>query len=126
MSLEEFRKVRIEKLKKLRDAGVNPYPASSTRTHQVVQTLDGFDALAEKAEQVTLAGRILAQRGHGALTFWDIDDGTGSIQVLLKQDTLGQEAYTFMTEVVDIGDFVEVKGTLFRTKRNERTVEAAG
>lgn len=123
MSIEDFRSVRIEKLKKLRDAGMDPYPAGSGRTHSVVQVIDGFDALAADRTKITVAGRVLAQRGHGALTFLDIDDGTGTVQVLFKRDALGEEQYDFFVSVIDVGDIVQVSGTAFLTKRNERTIE---
>ncbi len=124
MSIEDFRSVRIEKLKKLRDAGMNPYPAGSGRTHSVVQVIDGFDALVADHTRVIVTGRILAQRGHGALTFLDIDDGTGTLQALFKKDTLGAEQYDFLVSVIDVGDIVEIGGLVFLTKRNERTIEA--
>jgi lysyl-tRNA synthetase class 2 len=66
----------------------------------------------------------MAMRGHGGVTFLDINDGSGKIQGLIKQDKLGEKGYQFFLDVFDIGDFVEVKGTLFITKRGEKTIEA--
>lgn len=124
MSLDDFRKVRIEKLAKLRDAGIDAYPASSQRTHTIKQALDGFDQLSTDATLVTLAGRVMAQRGHGGLTFLDLDDGSGLIQVLVGADRIGQEAYDFFLSVIDVGDFIQSSGTLGKTKRGERSLEA--
>ncbi|MBI2054395.1 MAG: lysine--tRNA ligase, partial [Candidatus Staskawiczbacteria bacterium] len=94
-------------------------------------------------KRIVVAGRIMAQRGHGGATFLDIFDGSGgisdtprngnggmsetpqtAIQVLLKEDKLGQKGYQFFLDVFDIGDFVEIKGVLFKTKRGEKTIEA--
>jgi lysyl-tRNA synthetase class 2 len=126
MSLEEFRKERIKKLEKLRAAGVDPYPAVAERTHRIGQALDVFDELAENATEVKLAGRVMAQRGHGGLTFLDLDDGSGTIQVLVGADRIGQKEYDFFLAVIDIGDFVQVSGPLAKTKRGERSLEAHG
>lgn len=125
MSLEEFRNERIKKLKKLREAGIDPYPADSKRTHGVGAVLDAFDALSASSEVVLLSGRVIAQRGHGGLTFLDLDDGTGTVQILFKRDVVGEEAYDFFVSVIDAGDIIEATGTLFVTKRNERTLQVS-
>jgi len=126
MALEDFRNERIKKLKRLREAGIDPYPAATARTHRITEALDGFDALTESKERVVLAGRIMAQRGHGGLTFLDLDDGSGTIQALVGADRIGQDAYDFFLSVIDVGDIVEITGTLGKTKRGERSVEATG
>ena len=66
----------------------------------------------------------MAQRGHGKATFLDINDGSGKIQVIVKQDKMGEKGYQFFIDVFDIGDFVEIKGKLFTTARGEKTIEA--
>lgn len=124
MSIDDFRDVRIEKLARLRAAGIDAYPAHTTRTHTLRQVVDGFDALAAAGDTLSLAGRIRAQRGHGALTFLDIDDGSDTLQVLCKEDELGADAYQLLTGSVDVGDFIQVSGPVALTKRGERSITA--
>jgi len=124
-TIEELRKTRIEKLKKLEHAGLLAYPAKTGRTHTIVQALQNFSKLAKSKKPVVLAGRIMAQRGHGGATFFDLNDGTGKIQVIIKQDKIGEKGYQFFLDVFDIADFVEVKGVLFTTQRGEKTIEVS-
>lgn len=124
-TIDELRKVRIEKLKKLHEAGILAYPAKTNRTHTVAEALANFNKLFKSKKTYILAGRIMAQRGHGGATFLDINDGSGKIQVIIKQDKVGEKGYQFFMDVFDIGDFVEIKGTLFTTKRGEKTIEAS-
>lgn len=126
MALDDFRNERLRKLKMIREAGIDPYPSDSKRTHSVVEAVDAFDALATAGTDVTLSGRVMAQRGHGGLTFLDIDDGSATIQALFKKDVMDPKEYDFFVAVIDAGDIVEVTGTLFTTKRNERTVQVSG
>jgi len=132
-TIDELRKTRIEKLKKLEAAGILAYPAKTNRTHSVAEVLEEkeFKKLSKGGKRIVLAGRIMAMRGHGGATFLDVNDGSGSkpgvdqkIQVLLKQDKIGEKGYKFFLDVFDIGDFVEIKGTLFTTQRGEKTIEA--
>ena len=82
------------------------------------QLADGDDEQVKtNMTSVVLAGRITAIREHGGSIFVDINDGSGKIQAYLKEDKLGEEFKTF-SELVDIGDFIEVSGLLFKTKRN--------
>lgn len=129
-TLEELRKERIKKLKKLESAGLLAYPATTKRTHTITEALKDFNKLAKSKTRVVLAGRIMAQRGHGGATFLDINDGSGTspqaskIQAIIKEDKLGPKGYQFFLDVFDIGDFVEVAGVLFTTKSGEKTIEA--
>jgi len=123
-TIEELRKTRIEKLKKLEQAGILAYPATTKRTHSILEALDGFVKLSKGKKKIVLAGRIMAQRGHGGATFLDINDGSGKIQAIIKQDKIGEKGYQFFMDVFDIGDFVEIKGILFTTQRGEKTIEA--
>lgn len=123
-TIEELKKTRIEKLKKLQAAGILPYPAQTKRTHTIAEALENFSKLAKSKKRIVLAGRIMAQRGHGGATFLDINDGSGKIQVIIKQDKIGEKGYQFFLDVFDIADFVEIKGVLFTTARGEKTIEA--
>jgi len=123
MALDEIRKVKIEKLDKLRAAGVDPYPAVSNRTMSVADAVARFDELAASQEQVILAGRIMGRREHGGSIFFDLSDGSGRIQGFIKEDVVGEETFTRFRDLFDIGDIIEVAGHLFKTKKDERTVE---
>ncbi|MEK7124780.1 MAG: lysine--tRNA ligase, partial [Patescibacteria group bacterium] len=107
----------------LRKAGKDPYPAKSWRTHDIGQVLGDFDAFAGERRHVVIVGRVMAVREHGGATFFDIEDATGRMQALIRKDTLGDHEYDFFQQTTDIGDFVEVGGVPFLTKKNEKTVE---
>src|SRR3989339_165064 len=91
-TIEELRKTRIEKLKKLEAAGLLAYPAKTKRTNSIAEVLKDFSKLSKSKKPVVLAGRIMAQRGHGGATFLDINDGSdlpaqaGKIQVIIKEE----------------------------------------
>ena len=128
-SADEIRQVRIGKLERLRAAGVEAYPAESNRTHEIGVAVREFDALAAAEESVTLGGRVVALRGQGALAFADIDDGTGRVQAFLKRDEAPRlagrddlDGFSFFSDVVDQGDFLEFSGTLGLSKRGEKTL----
>ena len=123
-TIDEIRKVRLEKLRKIEGAGLNPYPAVSKRTQVIAQALADFAKLKKSKKEIVLAGRIMAQRGHGALLFLNIQDGTANIQVILREDKIGENDFKFFTETMDIGDFVEIKGALIESKTGEKTLEA--
>lgn len=120
--LDELREIRIEKLKKITEAGINPYPAKSKRTHFAKEALDNFTEISEKKENIFLAGRIRSLRTHGALSFMDLEDQSGKIQLFLQKDKLGEEKYDFIKNL-DIGDFIEVSGVLFVTQKGQQTLE---
>jgi len=116
--------VRLEKLNKIVAEGLNPFPSESGRTHTVDRVLARFSELEKSGEKVTVAGRLRAVRGHGGASFADLEDGTGKIQVHLKRDELGASSYDLFDEQMDHGDFIQVTGTAFVTKRGERSLEA--
>jgi lysyl-tRNA synthetase class 2 len=122
-TLEEIRQVRIDKLNLLISKGINPYPATTRRDTSVEDAIKKFDELAKTEESVVLAGRMLSLREQGKIIFIDIDDGTGRLQALLKKgDPLSEEQFELFESAFDIGDFIEIKGTLFLTRREERTL----
>ncbi len=123
-TIDELKKTRIEKLKKLEAAGLLAYPAKTKRTHSIAEALEDFTKFAKAKKSIVLAGRIMAKRGQGGLTFLDIYDGSGKMQVLIKQDKIGEKGHQFFLDVFDIGDFVEITGTFFTTKAGEKTIEA--
>ena len=122
-TIDEIRKNRIKKSERLRVMGMDPYPISTDRTHSCREALEKFESISESGEEITLVGRIRSVRTHGKASFMNIEDGTRSIQIFLKEDSLGEKGYEFYLENFDVGDFVQAKGTLFLTKREERTLE---
>ncbi|MFH1575898.1 MAG: lysine--tRNA ligase, partial [Candidatus Nealsonbacteria bacterium] len=119
-----IQKNRLKKLEALKKAGVNPYPAKTARTHFVQGVLTDFVKLAGAKTKVVLCGRIRSVREHGGLTFFHIEDETGALQALLNREKIAEKKYQFFADSFDIGDFIEVSGILFETKRGEKTVEA--
>ncbi len=125
-SLEELRQTRLDKLAKLREAGMDPYPAKTARDFSVFEALAHFDELVRDAKKITLAGRVMAMRPQGALAFLNIFDGTGTIQALLKKgEGITDAAFDLFLATADLGDFIEVSGTLFTTKRGEKTLQVS-
>src|SRR3989338_7621222 len=123
-SIDEIREARIKKLKLLKDKGMNPYPAESKRDLFINDAVVNFNNLEKEKEAKWIAGRIMSIRGQGAIVFITLNDGTGTFQGLLKKDILGDEKFDFFNEVADIGDFIEIQGNFFTTKRGEKTLEA--
>ncbi|MBN2325987.1 MAG: lysine--tRNA ligase [Candidatus Omnitrophica bacterium] len=109
---------RIDMIRNLRENGVNPFPDRCECTHRLHEALE----LPENADNIRLAGRIIAIRKMGKLSFSHIQDADGKIQLCLTQDDLGKENYTFFKKSIDIGDFIGVKGSIFVTKTGEKTL----
>lgn len=121
-SIEELREARIKKLELLKEAGMDPYMAKCSRTHSISEAIVGFDILSSDNDVVTLSGRVISLRGQGALIFFDITDGSGNFQCLLKKGEVKDELFKLFADAIDMADFVEVSGTLFRTKTNQETL----
>lgn len=121
-SLEEIRKVRIEKMNALLAKGINPFPAKTAREFSLSEVVEKFEELSKK-EKLILAGRVMAVRGQGALIFFNINDGTALFQGLLKKDEMEEAVFDLFVNTVDIGDFVEISGNLFVTKKGQQTLQ---
>mgnify|MGYP001585913475 CR=1 FL=1 len=119
-SLEEIRNARLEKLRLLRGRGIDPYPIISRRTYTLAEVKKKFESLEKSDKTITVSGRVTALRGQGAVFFIDLNDGEGTLQALAKKDSTNE--FDFFEKVIDIGDFIEVLGTLFTTKRGEKTI----
>ncbi len=111
--------VRLQHLRDFQAAGIDPYPAQSSRTH----TLDQARLLTVGATAV-LAGRLIAKRKMGKLCFTKLRDSTGELQVSFSEKDLGAERYDFFCRHVDVGDFVQTEGALFVTHKGELTLGA--
>jgi len=124
MSSSDLRKDRFRKLKRIRNLNNNPYPAETKRTHSIEEALSVFGKLSKSKKEIFLAGRIYSIRKHGGMTFIHFGDGTGKIQAYFAKDKIGPKAYKEFLDNFDTGDFIEIKGILFKTKRGEKTIEA--
>lgn len=122
--LERITQQRLDSLSRIRARGVNPYPHSYHPSHTIQQAITLFKQQKEGFQTISLAGRVMARRSMGKMTFFDIRDGSGKIQLCFRYDSLGQEKYEFLKEV-DIGDIIGVEGKLFRTKAGEITLEVS-
>lgn len=114
MALENLTKARLKKLKNIKNAGVNPYPARTDRKQTVIE------AKKMMGKKVAIAGRIRSLRPHGKITFVDIEDFSGKIQLFFSQVELPGK-YDFLANL-DIGDFIQVEGEIFKTQAGEITV----
>ncbi len=123
-SIDEIRSARLAKLKLLEAEGINPYPATTARDTSIAEAIAHFEEWKE-SKVVTLAGRIMSLRAQGKIAFLDIDDGTGRFQVLLKSgEPLPEKEFELFNNAFDIGDFAEVRGTLFVTQKGQQTILA--
>jgi lysyl-tRNA synthetase class 2 len=124
--LSEHEQQRREKLVRLRDAGIDPYPAHSDRTHTTQQAIAALEGShdGDKAPEVTVVGRLVSIRIMGKSAFAHIEDGEGRIQLYLRRDEIGDEDYARFKRDMDLGDFVEARGQVFTTRTNEPSVRA--
>jgi lysyl-tRNA synthetase class 2 len=118
------REQRLQKLTALRAAGIEPYPARFSCTHSTAEALQAFASSEGKTEPPTVrtAGRLMSIRVMGKATFAHIQDGSGRIQIYLRRDEVGSQAYQVLRKGFDLGDFIGVEGGLFRTRTGEVTI----
>lgn len=115
--LADVRAARLEKLQKLRELGIDPYPSSFGERIAIADARERGEGA-----EVRLAGRVITLRRHGGSAFANLRDQSAHIQLHFRRDTLGEQRYE-LVKLLDIGDFVGVGGPLFRTKTGELTVE---
>ena len=127
---------RLEKLERLRAQGIEPYPTRSERTHTSLEAVRAFEGVeAAAASDVSeaagmpatvaaiLVGRLRSMRPMGKVTFAHIEDGAGRIQLFLRANDVGQEQLDLFNREFDLGDFVQAKGEIFRTRTGEITLK---
>ena len=120
--LREILQIRRDKLKALQDAGMNPFEITRYDvTHHAQEVRDNFDAL--EGQTVSLGGRLMSKRGMGKVSFCDLQDKSGRIQIYARRDEMDEEAYNRFKKY-DIGDIVGVKGEVFRTQKGEMSIRA--
>jgi len=120
---------RLAKLERIRQRGINPYPHRVERTHtaaEAIAALESAEAAGREGEQVVVVGRLRSIRVMGKNTFAHMEDGTGRIQLFVRRNEVGEEIYDFLKKDLDLGDFVEARGQLFRTRTGEITVHVSG
>ena len=123
--LGELLQIRRDKLARLRQAGHDPFLITTSGQDAHAEEIRArFEELENK--DVCIAGRVMSRRDMGKASFLDIHDKTGRMQVYVKIDEVGEEAYREMKECWDVGDIAEVKGFVFRTRRGEISVHAKG
>ena len=120
--LREILQIRRDKLKALQDAGMNPFEITRYDvTHHAQEVKDHFDAL--EGQTVSLGGRLMSKRGMGKVSFCDLQDKSGRIQIYARRDEMDEEAYNRFKKF-DIGDIVGVRGEVFRTQKGEMSIRA--
>src|SRR6266550_8938188 len=112
---------RRQKLLTLREKGIDPYPNSVQRTNTIADVIEHFDEWQGEEGDFILTGRIRLIREMGKAAFAQIEDGTGRIQVYFRINDIGEDAYKTL-KLLDIGDFIQVRGFLFITRTGERTL----
>ena len=122
-------KIRLQKLEELHAEGIEAYPTRAKRTHTSAEAIAAFektekDSVASGSPEVRvkLAGRIRAMRAMGKISFAHIEDGAGKIQLFLRMNELGKERVEFFNRMLDLGDFIQAEGVMFRTKSGEVTL----
>ncbi len=122
-NLTDQEQQRHLKLERLREAGVDPYPARARRTHTTAQAVAAIEGTGDDAPvEVAVVGRLVGIRVMGKSSFAHIEDGSGRVQLYLRSDLLGEEAYGMFRYNLDLGDFVEAAGTMFVTHTGEPSV----
>ena len=124
--LDDLTQQRLEKLERMRNRGIDPYPRSYKRTHSAEEAKEllrnNEEAGKSEPEVISIAGRIMAIRKMGKSSFADIQDGTGKIQLIFTGSVLESEAAAELFKDLDIGDFIGISGGLMRTRTGEPTV----
>ncbi|MGG1862541.1 lysine--tRNA ligase [Bacillus safensis] len=120
--------VRRDKMNKMREEGIDPFGERYDRSHQSAQIIAEYDEFSKedlegKAAQVTIAGRMMTKRGKGKAGFAHIQDLEGQIQIYVRKDSVGEEAYELFKSS-DLGDIIGVTGTVFKTNVGELSIKA--
>jgi lysyl-tRNA synthetase class 2 len=119
----KLEKARLEKINKLKEMGIEPYPNKTTRTHTNKEAIHAFEVTEsdEGAQpiQATLVGRLRSMRPMGKITFAHIEDGSGRVQLFLRVNDIGKDMMDLLNSEFDLGDFIQASGEMFRTRAGE-------
>ncbi|HPX57552.1 MAG TPA: lysine--tRNA ligase [Candidatus Cloacimonas acidaminovorans] len=118
----QFIQLRKEKLAKIKALGIDPYPIKSYRTHYISELLKDKEEQLQKAEEVTITGRLTAMRRQGKIGFGDLEDISGKIQLYVAQNLIGEENYELF-KLCDPGDFIQATGKTFFTQTGEYSLK---
>ncbi len=123
----EIRNLRIAKIERLKEAGMEAYPDPAKTTPSIdLKTLkENFSKLQKKEEVYKIAGRIMIKRGAGKIAFAKVFDGTDEFQVVLQADLVGKEKMKIFDKLFDMGDFAVFEGTLFTTQKGENSLKVS-
>ncbi len=120
-SLSE-RQDRLSKLNELKKLGINPYPAQAQRDFEIKEVLDNFGQLLNEKKEFNLVGRLRAKREHGNLSFANLEDVSAKMQLAFSKKDLGPEKYKTFIKLIDVSDFIQIKGSCFLTHKGEKSV----
>jgi lysyl-tRNA synthetase class 2 len=115
---------RVKKIEELKKLNINPFPAKTARDHTIAQVLTNFVDLEKNKNLVCIAGRLRSFRLMGNLAFANLQDGTGKIQIAVSKKDIGVDDFKIISKLIDIGDFIEIKGECFVTHKGENSVNA--
>lgn len=125
--LSSLEKNRVEKVKRLRQQGIEPYPARVARTHTSQEAIEAYKAIEGDQSahpiQATLVGRIRSMRPMGKVVFAHIEDGAGKVQLFLRANEVGEDQLALLKSEYDLGDFIQARGTMFRTRSGEISLQ---
>ena len=116
------REERLRKLAEIKAKGLNPYPAKSERDKEIATVMADFSNLEKEAIEFKIVGRLRSIRSHGNLTFANLEDVSGSLQVAFSKKELGDESYKNFVKLIDHGDFIQVQGICFTTHKGEQSL----
>ena len=126
MRLSELQEVRQAKVEAFRDRGIDPYPSRTRRGSTVLEAKERFLAIepslpesGEDEVETTVAGRLVSRRHQGKTVFTHVRDGSGELQLYIRRDDVGQDAFEDFLKLYDLGDFLQATGRLFRTRAGE-------
>ncbi len=121
-SLDEIKKARLNKIEILKSKGIDPYPAKIARDFSISEARENFKDFEYEGKEFSVAGRVMAIRGQGAILFAVLFDGTEKMQAIIKKDELSEETFSLFVDTVDIGDFISVTGTALTSKTGEQSI----
>ncbi|MCD4796867.1 MAG: lysine--tRNA ligase [Candidatus Cloacimonetes bacterium] len=122
-NLNQLLAIRRQKLQKLKELGIDPYPNRSERTHKIKELWENKDKFVESEQKIVVAGRLTGMRRQGKVGFGNISDESGRIQIFVRKDNVGEENYEVF-KLLDLGDFVQMEGNCFITKMGEYSIRA--